>query len=351
MTRTPNDAPRTATRRTLPPKTIPPCFGGLVSFALAAALAFSGAPAHADLDAVFVLDTTGSMSGEIREVRERVRQLAAAALEVRRGERVRFGLVAFRDRGDDYVTRVSPLDADLGVSQRFLDSLAAAGGGDGPESVVKAVEVALRDLWWDPSARTERHLYLIGDAPPHLDYEGEPDLEALAERAREVGVVVHAIGCRSLPQSGIRWFRELAYATEGTYQHIGRVRGPEAPTLTDAVRRTVAAGAVAERPVPAVWRGRREEPVEGLLVRQGGPPSSGQAGSGAADDDCVLEIRLPEGLALQDDPVATDVGGRLRVELDLGSDPSAASGVDWWDLESCPPTPRPVEVRIRRGAA
>lgn len=300
--------------------------------------------AKADLDVAFVLDTTGSMSGEIREVRDRVRQLAGAAVEVREGQRVRFGVVAFRDRGDDYVTRVSPLSEDISVSQTFLDSLVAAGGGDGPEAVVAAMQTALTDLLWDVRSSTERQVFLIGDAPPHLDYVDEPDLEDLSDRARSLRIAVHTIGCRSLPASGVHWFRSLAYSTDGTYQHIGRVRGPGVPSLEDAVLEKVAGvGEISEQPISAVWQGRREAEVRGILVRQGGLREPGQ-GSGELDP-CTLEIRLPRGLVLGTDPLVIERGKRLRVELDLRADPTTSAGIDWWSLERCPPRTRPIDVR------
>src|SRR5581483_11934961 len=96
---------------------------------------------RADLDVVFVLDTTGSMSGEIGEAQERLRQLAAALRTARTGQRVRFGVVAFRDRGDDYVTKSSPLSEEIATTETFLDGLAAGGGGDEPESDLEALDV------------------------------------------------------------------------------------------------------------------------------------------------------------------------------------------------------------------
>ena len=80
-------------------------------------------PAVADLDVVFVIDTTGSMSGELREVQERARQLAGSLAEARVGERLRYGVVAFRDRGDAYVTLLFDLNQDVGATDEFLAGL------------------------------------------------------------------------------------------------------------------------------------------------------------------------------------------------------------------------------------
>ncbi|HEV8632057.1 MAG TPA: vWA domain-containing protein, partial [Thermoanaerobaculia bacterium] len=152
-------------------------------------LALTARPALADLDVAFVLDTTGSMTGELAEAQQRLRQLAAALAQARTGERVRFGVVAFRDRGDAYVTRVSQLTAEIGTTDAFLDGLDADGGGDDPESVLAGVMAALRQMDWDRAPATERRVVLVGDAPAHLDYADEPRPEDVIAEARRAEIV------------------------------------------------------------------------------------------------------------------------------------------------------------------
>src|SRR4051794_33952030 len=189
--------------------------------ALAVALPLlAAAPARADLDVVFVLDTTGSMVGELGEAQDRIRQLAAALRTARSGERLRFGVVAYRDRGDEYVTRESPLSEEIATTETFLAALTADGGGDAPESVLAGLDGAIRRMEWDRAPATERRIVLVGDAPPHLDYSDGPTVEGIVEAARRERIVVDTIGCRSLPADGVHVFRHLAYATEGSYQHI-----------------------------------------------------------------------------------------------------------------------------------
>lgn len=308
-----------------------------------------GTPAYADLDAVFVLDTTGSMSAEIREVQERVWELAGSLSKARAGERIRFGIVAYRDRGDDYVTRISPLTEDVETSHRFLSSLTAGGGGDGPESVVAALAAALEKQSWDPSPETDRQIFLVGDAPPHLDYSGEPTPEAIIERARGRRIVINTIGCRSLPSQGIAFFRRMAYATEGSYQHIGRVQAARPGALTEAMTRAAATTGHDAVPdegalVRATWLRHREvetDGVTGILVRQGGPKGSEQSRGGEALLPCSLEVRLPPGLSLGRDPQVRLGSYGLQVELELAH---GDGGSDLFELETCPPLSTPVQV-------
>ncbi len=111
--------------------------------ALALLVVLAPSLARADLDLVFLIDTTGSMGGEIQEAKERVRQIAEALSKQRPNQRLRIGVVAYRDRGDEYVTKVSRLDDRVEVSFAFLAALRADGGGDGPEDVVAGLLAAI----------------------------------------------------------------------------------------------------------------------------------------------------------------------------------------------------------------
>src|SRR5687768_14824499 len=79
--------------------------------------------ARADLDLVFLVDTTGSMGGEIREAKDTIKQMSESITASRKGEVVRIGVIAFRDKGDDYVTKVSPLSRSVDDSFKFLSTL------------------------------------------------------------------------------------------------------------------------------------------------------------------------------------------------------------------------------------
>ncbi len=302
-------------------------------------------PAAGDLDAVFALDTTGSMGGELREVQDRLHNLADSLSKSREGERIRIGIVAFRDRGDDYVTRASTLTEDLDTSYAFLASLTAGGGGDGPESVIAALEVALFEMPWDLSDGTDRQVFLVGDAPPHLDYGDEPTSEDLIAAAQEARIVVNTIGCRSLPESGISFFRRFAYATEGSYQHIGRVLSPRPGALTEAMNRAAgpARNGLPEggAEISLVRLGHRDATSSGILIRRGEPGTQDPEGQEEQEAPRILEVFLPEGLALAGNPRASFGNRGLEVELELMA---GSGGLDLYALETCPPLTSPVHA-------
>ena len=302
-------------------------------------------PAVADLDVVFVIDTTGSMSGELREVQERARQLAGSLAEARVGERLRYGVVAFRDRGDAYVTLIFDLNQDVGAADEFLAGLNADGGGDGPESVVAAVAEALHSMSWNRADDVDRQIFLIGDAPPHLDYRDDPAPEDLIREARAARIVINTIGCRSLPPPGVSFFRTLAYATEGSYQHIGRVDAARSGGLTEVLGRTVietSRGAAGDgRELVATWLAHHEADSTGIVIRQGGPEGVTQSREGEGLEACILTVLLPPGFALAAVPRVWLAAGRLRVELSLVDGPG---GRDDFSLSECPPFTTPIDV-------
>src|SRR3954469_13380196 len=95
------------------------------------------------VEVVFALDTTGSMGGLIEGAKQRIWSISNQIASGRPTPDLRVGLVAYRDKGDAYVTRVSDLTDDLDAVHAALKGFQAAGGGDTPESVNQALDDAV----------------------------------------------------------------------------------------------------------------------------------------------------------------------------------------------------------------
>src|SRR5690606_9010691 len=121
---------------------------------------------HAQVEAVFVLDTTGSMSGLIEAAKEKIWSIATTMAQTDPAPEIRIGLVGYRDRGDAYVTKVVDLSTDLDSMYAALMDFAAGGGGDTPESVNRALYEAVHDLSWSQNPDSYKVVFLVGDAPP-----------------------------------------------------------------------------------------------------------------------------------------------------------------------------------------
>jgi Mg-chelatase subunit ChlD len=176
------------------------------------------------IEAVFVLDTTGSMGGLIQAAKDKIWSIASTMAAAEPAPVIRMGLVAYRDRGDDYVTRVVDLSPDLDAIHAELFQLQANGGGDGPESVNQALHDALHGISWSQEPRTYRVIFLVGDAPPHMDYQDDvkyPETLALAEKR---GIRVNAIQCGQSSETTRRW-QEIAQLGNGAYFQVDQDGG------------------------------------------------------------------------------------------------------------------------------
>ena len=170
------------------------------------------------LDVAFLLDATGSMADEIDAVKSKIRSIIS---DIALGEPVpdvRFGIVAYRDRGDEYVTRSSDLTRDIDRVDADLQDIVADGGGDYEESLVEGLHVMLNGLDWDPQAA--RLAFLVADAPPHLDYADDYDFDQEVDDAVARGIALHAIGASGLDEKGEDLFKELAERTGGRFQWL-----------------------------------------------------------------------------------------------------------------------------------
>jgi Mg-chelatase subunit ChlD len=172
------------------------------------------------IDIAFVIDSTSSMQPVIDAAKSKIRGIAGW---IRGGDPqpcVRFAIVAYRDLGDEYVTRLYGFTPDVGQVEKALNQTTAEGGGDEPEHVVQGLRRAVSELAWDESAKL-KILFLLGDAPPHLDY-GEPsDVEPTLLAAKNKGIVMGTICCGdSMTPEGVAFWQRLAEQTGGPYERI-----------------------------------------------------------------------------------------------------------------------------------
>src|SRR5262245_40904154 len=66
-----------------------------------------------NVEVVFCLDTTGSMSGLIEGAKQKIWSISNQIVAGKPTPNLRVGLLAYRDRGDTYVTKLTELTDDL----------------------------------------------------------------------------------------------------------------------------------------------------------------------------------------------------------------------------------------------
>ena len=176
-------------------------------------------PDRPRMEVVFVLDTTGSMSGMIAGAKQKIWAIANKLKSAQPTPEIRFGLVGYRDRHDAYVTKVFGLSGNLDEVYTNLSAFEAQGGGDEPESVNEALHQAVRDLQWSRDPEVLRVIFLVGDARPHMDYQDDVKYPETCRLANERGILINTLQCGHLDGTEAVW-REIAAKTNGSYAAI-----------------------------------------------------------------------------------------------------------------------------------
>ncbi len=179
---------------------------------------------QASIDVVFVLDTTGSMGGLIEGAKQKIWSIANQISQAQRTPTIRFGLVGYRDRGDDYVTTITPLTEDIDTVYADLMNYKAQGGGDTPESVNEALFIAVERFEWTQQDGALKLIYLVGDAPPKMGYQDDVKYQASCKIAKEKGININTIQCGNL-QGTQRFWQEISQLANGAYARIEQSGG------------------------------------------------------------------------------------------------------------------------------
>lgn len=168
------------------------------------------------IDVVFAVDTTGSMGGLIEGAKRTVWSIASHIKKTDPNANIRIGLVAYRDIGDEYVTRPFSLTTDLDAVYAELSGYVAAGGGDTPEDVDAALYDSLHKMEWRSDAK--KMIFVVGDAPPAS--RGEvPTFDTLAHEAAEQGITINTIRCGWDADTQVA-FEKLASLAGGEFSTI-----------------------------------------------------------------------------------------------------------------------------------
>lgn len=169
---------------------------------------------RARLDLVFLVDATGSMGDEIAKLKASMRAMAQQIAQLPVQPDVCWGLVAYRDRGDAFLTRTHDFTDDLAAFQGVLARVQAGGGGDMPEALNEALHETVHRLSWRADAA--RMVVLVADAPPHLDYGG-PQYDVDMQAALAKGIKLFAVGASGLDPVGEYVYRQIAQYTAGRF--------------------------------------------------------------------------------------------------------------------------------------
>lgn len=181
------------------------------------------APEIPAVEICFVLDTTGSMSGLIAAAKRKIWNIANETVTFK-PKKIRFGLIGYRDRKDEYVTKKTDLTDDLDAVHTDLMAYVARGGGDHPESVNQALKEAVNDISWSADFKVRKIIFLVGDAPPHMDYPQEMQYPEACKLAKQKGIHINTILCGSNQGTADIW-KKIAGMAQGHYAAIPQSGG------------------------------------------------------------------------------------------------------------------------------
>ncbi len=223
-----------------------------------------------DLDFAIVLDTTGSMGDEIQYLKAEMKGIAQAVHDKFPQVNQRYGLVLYKDDGDEYVTRHFDFTASLDDFRKDLGAQSAGGGGDYPEAVHRGLEDALQLRWKEGNAA--RVLFLIGDAPPHAQHMGRT--MTAVNNLRKKGVSVYPVACSGYDDAAEFVFRGAALVTGAQFlfltddSGVGNAHGePHIPFYhVQKLDQTMV------RMIASELSGKRVEPEKGQILRTVGKP-------------------------------------------------------------------------------
>lgn len=165
------------------------------------------------LDIAFVIDTTGSMQDELDWLTRELRGIVRQARQVAPEASIRFGLVIYRDHGDEYVVRNFGFTRSQSQMVRWLRAQRASGGGDYPEAAAQALEAGAALNW--RRGNGERLMFHIADAPPH-SRDARAYLAA-AQSAAGKNVQIFGLGASGVAAESEYLMRQAAAMTQGRY--------------------------------------------------------------------------------------------------------------------------------------
>lgn len=174
---------------------------------------------NAKVDIAFVVDATGSMGDEISYLQSELLDVIKQTKDSLPEADLQLGSVFYRDHGDEYLTREQALTSKVETTIDFIKKQTASGGGDMPEAVESALEVALEKMNWRDDAST-RLLFLVLDAPPHEQEAHIKRMQIAATKAATHGIQIIPVACSGINKSTEYLMRALALASNGTYTFL-----------------------------------------------------------------------------------------------------------------------------------
>lgn len=170
------------------------------------------------VDIAFIVDATGSMGDEIQFLKSELSDITGKLEGTSDGITYRTASVFYRDKSEEYLTKVSGFSHDIDETTSFINANDAGGGGDYEEAVEEGINEAL-GLDWNPNA-VSRLAFLILDAPPHHTPETLDLLKSQITEAAKRGIKLIPITASGINRETEFLMKYFSIITNATYVFI-----------------------------------------------------------------------------------------------------------------------------------
>lgn len=167
------------------------------------------------LDLMFLVDTTGSMSDELLYLEKEMEDVINRVSSDNNNIRIRVSVDFYRDTGDLYKVRSFPFRERISTVQRSLAAQNASGGGDYPEAVHTALNVAVNKLSWDDDST--KIMFMVLDAPAHDTQDVIEDYKKRVLQASAKGIRIVPVVSSGTDTETEYLMRTAAVITGGQY--------------------------------------------------------------------------------------------------------------------------------------
>lgn len=171
-----------------------------------------------ELDLMLMVDTTGSMSDELRYLQEELEDVVKRVSNEDKALSINISVNFYRDETDDYVVLDFDFNKDIIKSLQQLKSQKADGGGDYPEAVHEALNNAINEHQWRNDA--VKLCFLVLDAPPHSESEISginAQIQNYIQDAACEGIRIIPVASSGVDTETEFLLRSFALMTGGTY--------------------------------------------------------------------------------------------------------------------------------------
>src|SRR5262249_31205024 len=262
-----------------------------------------------NVEVVFCHDTTGRMGGLIEGAKQKIWSISNQIVAGKPTPNLKVGLLAYRDRGDVYITKLTELTDDLDRIYANIKEYKAEGGGDTPESVNQALNEAVTKFKWSDDKDTLKIIFLVGDAPPHMDYKDDIKYPETCKLAVEKGIVINAVQCGADPECTKVW-REIADKVGGGFVQIAQ-DGATVRVLTPYDKRLADINAELENSTLVYGSKEKQKEVQDFRLKAPArpkpePTKPGDPKSGAGP---AVKVEAPKEVAARPGTVVPTTGG------------------------------------------